>query len=99
MRRTRGVFQKLLSQGTTLRRFTFKTVSKRSNLPLDKRRFFESKIIQRAKAPSFSMCHRSDCMNVREDQVRTGDTVLVSMSKLSEKSFGDTLFELKTSLN
>ena len=76
MRRTRGVFQKLLSQGTTLRRFTFKTVSKRSNLPLDKRRFFESKIIQRAKAPSFSMCHRSDCMNVREDQDRTGDTML-----------------------
>ena len=76
MRQTRGVFQNLLSQGTTLRRFTFKTVSKRSNFPLGQRRFFESKIIQRAKAPSFSMYHRSDCMNVREDQDRTGDTML-----------------------
>ena len=82
-----------------LRRFTFKTVSKRSNLPLDQRRIFESKIIQRAKAPSFSLYHRSDCMNVREDQDRTGDTMLGAMSKMSEKCFGDTLFELKTSLN
>ena len=71
-----GSISKLLSQGTTLRRFTFKTVSKRSNLPLGQRRIFEDTIIQRAKAPSFSMYHRSDCMNVREDQDRTGDTML-----------------------
>ena len=42
-----GSFSKLLSQGTTLRRFTFKTVSERCNFPLDQRRIFEDDNVQK----------------------------------------------------